>query len=99
MKHGLYDHVSRIVMAVGDIQDYRRENVLEYVAIRQIYLRDEVVVVKLARVTEGRPCFSPSFSRERVFTYEFHRGSTGWVGRLARKALPFSLGRSLIPKP
>lgn len=85
--------------SAGQIESLKKDHVVEYVVIRRIYLRDGILVVRLSRVIEGRPCFSPAFSRERSFTYEYLYGSTGWVGRLVRKPLPFLLVRSLAIKP
>ena len=87
------------LMAADQIETLRKDHVIEYVVIRRIYLRDGLVLVRLSRVIDGRPCFSPAFSSERSFTYEFQIGAIGWVGRLVRQTRPFSLGRSLATKP
>jgi hypothetical protein len=87
------------LMEAGQIESLKKDNVVEYVVIRRIDLKDGIVVVKLSRVIEGRPCFGPPSSRERSFTYEFQNGSTEWVGRLVRKPLPFTFGRGLGTKP
>ena len=86
-----------------EIDNLKVDHVLNYLLIRPIkYLGEGRVSVTLARITEGRPCFGPSFSREESFTYEFtmlvQDGSPHWAGRLVRKSLPFSLGKSLYSK-
>ena len=74
----------------------KKEHIVSYVVLRSIsYPRDGVVAIRLARVTEGQPCFSAPFSTQRTFTYEFRQeeivGTTVWVGRLAGRSLPFTL--------
>lgn len=86
-----------------EIENRKIDHMLNYLLVRPIkYLGEGRVSVTLARITEGRPCFGPSFSREESFTYEFtmlvQDGSPRWVGRLVRKSLPFSLGKSLYSK-
>jgi len=55
------------LMTAGQIESLKKHHVVEYIVIRRIYFRDGIVVVRLSRVIEGRPCFSPAFSRERSF--------------------------------
>jgi hypothetical protein len=87
------------LMEAGQIESLRKDHVVEYVVIRTIDFKDGIVVVKLSRVIEGRPCFGPPLSRERSFTYEFQNGTSEWVGRLVRKPLPFTFSRGLAIKP
>ena len=83
-----------------EINRLKVEHVINYVRITSVtYLREGVVVVKLSRVSEGRPCFSGPFHREDPLTYEFTKNlefsSERWVGRLKGRPLPFTLPRIL----
>ena len=84
-----------------EIDNLKVDRVLNYLVVRPIkYSGEGRVTVTLTRVTEGRPCFGPSFSMSESFTYEFTNsiGSERWVGRLVSKSLPFSFGKSLYSK-
>ena len=83
-----------------EIDRLKTDHVVDYLLVKSInYFEGGRIVVKLARVSEGRPCFGPPFSRQESFTYEFKRevqdGTERWVGRLISKSLPFWLGKSL----
>jgi hypothetical protein len=79
-----------------EIERQKKESIVSYVVVRSInYPRDGVVAIRLARVREGRPCFSAAFSTQQTFTYEFRQeemvGTKVWVGRLASRSLPSTL--------
>ena len=80
--------------SAGDIERGKREQVLDYAAIRSISPKDGMVTVKVSVVKEGRPCFAPAFSTERSFTYVFTKSANEWVGRLARRSSPLLFQRS-----
>ncbi len=91
------------LLTAEQINRLKADNVIEYVRIKSInYVGKGVVMVKLLRVTEGRPCFSEPFSRQQSVTFEFTKNfenaSAPWIGRLTGKSLPFSLGRGLTTK-
>ena len=81
-KHGF------TLVAASQLREAKRDHVVEYLTIKKVLLRDGVPIVILSRVTEGRPCFSESFSRERTYTYESLRTSEGWLARLIEKPAP-----------
>jgi len=70
------------------IETQKREYVVNYVVIRSIYSKDGIVVVNVAVVAEGRPCFAPAFSLERSFSYWFKKSGNEWVGQLRRRPNP-----------
>jgi len=79
-----------------EILKQKQDHIISYLAIRNIsYPGDGVVLIRLARVTEGRPCFSAPFSTQHILTYEFKLeeivGMKVWAGRLTRDSLPFTL--------
>jgi hypothetical protein len=78
-----------------DIERSKREHVIDYVLIREMYPKDGIVVVRLSVVSEGRPCFAPAFSTQRSFTYYFEKSGKQWVGRLVKRPAPFPFSRSL----
>ena len=78
------------VRKASEIARSKQENVVDYLVIRSLYRRDGIVVIRLSNVTEGRPCFAPSFSRERSFTYEFKKDPFVWLGKLVNGPVPFS---------
>jgi hypothetical protein len=82
-----------------DIEQSKRNYIIEYLIIRSIYLRSNVVVVSISSVSEGRPCFAPAFSREQNFHYEFQKVSNEWVGRLVKRPAPFPFSKSLTANP
>ena len=91
------------LLTTEEINRLKADNVIEYVRIKSInYVGKGLVIVKLSRVTEGRPCFSEPFSVEQSVTFEFTKNfenaSARWIGRLKGKSLPFSLGRGLTTK-
>ena len=79
------------VVKASEIERSKQENVVDYLVIRSLYRRDGIVVIRLSNVTEGRPCFAPSFSRERSFTYEFKKDPFVWVGKLVKGPVPSPL--------
>jgi hypothetical protein len=81
-KHGF------TLVAASQLRESKKDHVVEYLLFRRIYSRDELVVVVLSRVTEGRPCFGAPFSTERTYTYESRRTSSGWVARLIARPAP-----------
>ena len=90
-KHGF------AIVAASKLRESKKDHIVEYLLFRKIYSRDELAVVELSRVTEGRPCFGAAFSRERTYTYEARRTPIGWVAQLIRKPAPmigFALKRS-----
>jgi hypothetical protein len=86
-------------MSSWDIQRRKQDQVIDYVIIRSIYLKDGVAVVRLSIVREGRPCFGPAFSTERSFTYEFEKTANKWVGRLVKRPTPFPFSKKLKTTP
>jgi len=76
------------LVAASYLRESRKDHVIEYLLFKKISLRDRVAVVVLSRVTEGRPCFSAAFSRERSYTYESRRTSNGWLAQLTRRPAP-----------
>jgi hypothetical protein len=81
-KHGF------TLVAASQLRESKKDHIVEYLQFRRIYSRDELAVVVLSRVTEGRPCFGAPFSTERTYTYESRRTSSGWVARLIGKPVP-----------
>jgi hypothetical protein len=87
-KHGF------ILVEGRQLRETKKDHVVEYLAFRRIYLRDDVVIVVLSRVTEGRPCFGAPFSMERSYTYESRQTVGKWVTRLIGSPAPvFSFER------
>ena len=72
-----------------------KKDVVQYVVFRRIAARDGVVVVSLARVTEGRSCFG-SISRERRYTYEYQNEFGKWIGHLVIRPLELSFERNTL---
>lgn len=81
-KHGF------TIVAASKLRESKKDHIVEYLLFRKIYSRDEIAVVELSRVTEGRPCFGAAFSTQRTYTYEVRRTSGGWVAQLIRKPAP-----------
>jgi hypothetical protein len=72
---------------------------VDYVVLRRLLSKDGSVLVVLSRVTERQPCFGRDFSTERSFTYEFHKDSGEWIGRLVnRPVLQTSFSGTLFRK-
>jgi hypothetical protein len=78
-KHGF------TLMAASQLRESKKDHIVEYLLFKRIYSRDQVALVALSRVTEGRPCFGQAFFRERTYTYESRRTSSGWVAQLTGK--------------
>jgi hypothetical protein len=76
------------LVAAADLRQSKKDRVVTYLLFRNISLRDGVAVVKLSRMTEGRPCFGAPISIERTYTYESRRTDDGWVGELTRRPKP-----------
>jgi hypothetical protein len=59
----------------------------EYVALKKIEASGDHVLVTLARMVEGHPCFSPPVSRAQTVVYRYHMefGRWSWTGELIRK--------------
>ena len=73
------------LVSVDSLNRIKQETVVEYLVFRRISLRsDDAAVVALSHITEGRPCFGPSFSRKDSYTYEARRTPVGWVAQLTR---------------
>lgn len=72
-------------------QAWNRE--VRYLAVRRMTFRDDVAVVVLSRVSEIRPCWTKPLVKERRYTYEVQRTSTGWAAKLKRTP------ENLIPLP
>ena len=87
------------LITTWNIEKYRTEHIIDYVAVRSIRVRERTVFVNLSVVSEGRPCFAPAFSRERSFTYTFQKLEDEWVGRLVKRSAPFPFSRSLATFP
>lgn len=87
------------LVAAVDLRQSKKDRVVTYLLFRSISMRDDVAVIKLARVSEGRPCFGGPISVERTYTYESRRSSGGWVAQMtARPAsfVPFVVKRSVV---
>jgi hypothetical protein len=82
-----------------DIQKSKIDNVIEYVVIRSIDLRNGIAVVKLSAVSEGRPCFGPAFYSVRSFSYAFQKNADQWEGRLLKRSLPFPFSKRVATMP
>lgn len=89
------------VVAASQLREAKRDYVVEYLVFRTIFLRDVAVIVVLSRVTEGRPCFSAPFSRERKYTYETRRTAEGWHAKLIERPSPLVsfASKRLAPQP
>ena len=81
-KHGF------TLVPAADLRQSKKDHVVSYLLFRNISLRDDVAVVKLSRVTEGRPCFGAPISSERTYTYEARRSSGVWVANLIARPAP-----------
>jgi hypothetical protein len=81
-KHGF------TLLAAANLRQTKKESVVTYLLFRNISLHDGVAVVKLSRVSEGRPCFGAPFSIERTYTYETRQSSGGWVAQLTARPAP-----------
>ena len=87
-----------------DIMLLKRDHVIDYLRFNQILLRDGVVVVTLSRVTEGRPCFAGSFSREKRYTYKARQTVVCWIAELTQSPAsplsfpPLSFSRKVFPR-
>ena len=93
-KHGF------TLLAVADLRQSKKDRIVTYLLFRNISLRDGVAVVKLSRVTEGRPCFGAPISIERTYTYESRQSSGGWVAQMTARptpSVPFVVTRSNAP--
>ena len=85
------------IVGVRKLRESKQDHIVEYLLFRKIYSLNELAVVELSRVTEGRPCFGAWFSTERTYAYEVRRTPGGWVAKLIRKPAPmigFALDRS-----
>lgn len=87
------------LLTASQIRTMKMDRVVEYVVFRRIYSRDGIVFVNLSRVSEGRPCFAPSFSAEQKFTYEYHKKSGEWIAQPVSVPFQFSFGRPVAAKP
>ena len=73
------------LVSASSLNQSKREHIVEYLVFRSIDLRNnDVAQIALSHVTEGRPCFAPSFSREQSYTYEARRTPFGWVAQMTR---------------
>ena len=75
-KHGF------TLVGASELRESKKDRVVEYLRFETIHSRDQVVVVKVSRVAEGRPCFSAPISSSRSYTYEARRTPGGWVAQL-----------------
>jgi hypothetical protein len=75
-------------VTANQLSESKKAQIVEYLLFRRIYSRAGLAVVVLSRVTEGRPCFSAAFSRQRTYIYESRRTSSGWVTQLIAKPAP-----------
>jgi hypothetical protein len=88
-----------ILLNASQILNLKKNRVVEYVVFKRIDLEDGVAVVVFSRISEGRPCFAPAFSREQSFTYEYRKTSGEWTGRLIKRTPPsIPFGKTLSPK-
>jgi hypothetical protein len=76
------------LVAAADLRQSKNDRIVIFLLFRNISLRDGVAVVKLSRMTEGRPCFGAPISIERTYTYESRRTDDGWVAELTRRPKP-----------
>ena len=76
------------LVAAADLRQSKKDRIVTYLLFRNISLRDGVAVVRLSRVTEGRPCFGAPISIERTFTYESRQSSGGWVAQMTARPTP-----------
>jgi hypothetical protein len=83
------------VITPFSIETQKRDYVVNYIAIRSILSENGIVVVNVAVVTEGRPCFAPAFSSERSFSYWFKKSGNEWVGQLGRRPSPLLSPKSI----
>jgi hypothetical protein len=67
------------LVSASSLSERKEDYVHEYLLFRNISMRDDVAVITLTKVTEGRPCFSSSFRREKSYTYEVRRTSKGLI--------------------
>jgi hypothetical protein len=86
-----------VLISSTQIERMKEGFVHDYVVFRSFEVKNEKVIVSLSRITEGRPCFAPAFSREQKITYEYGREAGIWEGELVRHSvpLPFPLGQNL----
>ena len=78
------------LVAGSQLRAWKKDNVVEYLLFRNMFLRDGVAVVVLSRVTEGLPCFAAAFSRERRYTYQSRRTPVGWIAQLIGRPSPLN---------
>ena len=90
-KHGF------TLVAASQLRESKKDHIVEYVLFRKIYSRDDLAVVELSRVTEGRPCFAAAFVTERSYTYKSRRTPFGWVAQLIRTPAPKLNFASKVP--
>jgi hypothetical protein len=77
-----------VLLSYSQIEELKKEHVIEYVIFRSIDMESEKVIVTLSRMTEGRPCFAPAFSSEQKIKYEYSKESGQWKGELIRQLFP-----------
>jgi hypothetical protein len=83
------------LISAHDIENWKRENVIDYVILRSFSLSSGIVVVSLSDVSEGRPCFALSFSREQNFKYALRKVSNEWTVVYKKGPTPFPFSKSL----
>jgi hypothetical protein len=80
----------------SQLSESKKDHVVDYLVFKKIELAQGVARVVVWHVTEGRPCFSSSFSSHTMYTYECRRTLTGWRAVLVRVS---SSERQLISLP
>jgi hypothetical protein len=87
------------LVAASQLREAKKDQVVQYLLFKKIFVRDGAAVVVLSHVTEGRPCFGAAFSHERSYTYETRRTSGGWVTQLIGRPVPVFLSRrNVMPR-
>lgn len=95
--------ISRLGFVLLDARQMRKlkgSQTVDYVVFRKIAYEDGIVLVALSHVTERHPCFGRNVSEQGSFTYEFHKDSGEWIGRLLHRPVfqPLVTG-TLFTKP
>jgi hypothetical protein len=75
-------------VSASSLREAQKDHVVDYLLFRKISFRDGVVVVTLAKIKEGRPCFAPPMHSESSYTYEVRRTSKGLIATLIRSPAP-----------
>jgi uncharacterized protein len=78
-----------ILLSAAQIEESKKKEVIDYVVVRRIEAKGNIVIVSLSRMREGSACFNPKFSSGKNFMYEYHWKSGKWIGGLTGKSLPF----------